>query len=159
MTLFQLVVSDDRQILCTRQGATGDHLELLPVAGGEPTRFLTSRGNANNGQISPDGKWVAYASDESGNWEIYVTSFPDGCGKVAGITWRRDRTALARRWQERFIYLVPEWHVDGGLGKRRNYAFATGTARASVPGSWPRSDFQHRRFYLRRHQRREALSG
>ena len=72
---------DDRQILCTRQTASGDHLELLPVAGGEPTRFLTSTGNANNGQISPDGKWVAYASDESGNWEFYVTSFPEAAGK------------------------------------------------------------------------------
>jgi len=32
-------------------------------------------------QISPDGKWVAYASDESGNWEIYVTTFPGAVGK------------------------------------------------------------------------------
>ena len=30
---------------------------------------------------SPDGKWVAYASDESGAWEIYVTSFPGATGK------------------------------------------------------------------------------
>jgi len=72
---------DNRQILCTRQTASGDYLELLPTAGGEPTRFLTSTGNANNGQISPDGKWVAHASDESGNWEIYVTSFPGAAGK------------------------------------------------------------------------------
>jgi len=34
-----------------------------------------------NGQFSPDGKWVAYASNESGRWEIYVTSFPDARGK------------------------------------------------------------------------------
>jgi Tol biopolymer transport system component len=72
---------DDKQILCTRQTASGAHLELLPVAGGEPTRFLTSKGSETNGQISPDGKWVAYASDESGNWEIYVTSFPSAAGK------------------------------------------------------------------------------
>ncbi len=72
---------DDQQILFTRQTSLGAHLELLPVAGGEPSRFLTSRGSETNGQISPDGKWVAYASDESGNWEIYVTSFPDAAGK------------------------------------------------------------------------------
>ena len=72
---------DDRQILCTLQSASGDHLELLPVAGGEPTRFLTGKGSEANGQISPDGKWVVYASDESGNWEIYVTSFPGAAGK------------------------------------------------------------------------------
>src|SRR5208282_3359411 len=66
--------ADDQQILCTRQTALGNYLELLPVAGGEPTRFLTSKGSETNGQISPDGKWVTYASDESGGWEIYVTS-------------------------------------------------------------------------------------
>jgi Tol biopolymer transport system component len=72
---------DDQQILFTRQTSLGDHLELLPAAGGEPTRFLTSKGSETNGQISPDGKWVAYSSDESGNWEIYVTSFPAAAGK------------------------------------------------------------------------------
>jgi Tol biopolymer transport system component len=72
---------DDQQILCTHETATGYYLEIMPVAGGEPTRFLTSKGSESNGQISPDGKWVAYASDESGNWEIYVTSFPSAAGK------------------------------------------------------------------------------
>jgi eukaryotic-like serine/threonine-protein kinase len=72
---------DDQQILFTRQTSLGAHLELLPVAGGEPTRFLTSKGSETNGQISPDGKWVVYSSDESGNWEIYVTSFPAAAGK------------------------------------------------------------------------------
>jgi hypothetical protein len=34
-----------------------------------------------NGQFSPDGKWVAYASNETGKWQIYVTSFPEARGK------------------------------------------------------------------------------
>jgi eukaryotic-like serine/threonine-protein kinase len=34
-----------------------------------------------NGQFSPNGKWVAYASNETGKWEIYVTSFPEARGK------------------------------------------------------------------------------
>jgi hypothetical protein len=40
---------DDQQILCTRQTANGDYLELVPVGSGEPTRFLTSKGNESNG--------------------------------------------------------------------------------------------------------------
>jgi Tol biopolymer transport system component len=72
---------DDKQLLCTHQNSSGVYLELVPAEGGEPTRFLTSKGNETNGQISPDGKWVAYASDESGNWEVYVTSFPGAAGK------------------------------------------------------------------------------
>ena len=40
-----------------------------------------SKASETNGQISPDGKWVAYASNESGDWEIYVTTFPAASGK------------------------------------------------------------------------------
>ena len=66
---------------CAHAKSSGDYLELVSVAGGEPTRFLTSNGSEANGQISPDGKWLAYASDDLGNWEIYVTSFPGAAGK------------------------------------------------------------------------------
>ncbi len=43
--------------------------------------FLKAPSVIRNGQFSPDGKWVAYASNETGKWEIYVTSFPDARGK------------------------------------------------------------------------------
>jgi Tol biopolymer transport system component len=89
---------DDQQILCTRQTASGDYLMLLPVAGGEPTRFLNGKSSETNGQISPDGKWVTYASDESGNWEIYVTSFPGAAGK-----WQVSRGGGTE----------PRWRADG----------------------------------------------
>src|SRR4030095_2916105 len=32
-------------------------------------------------RVSPDSRWVAYSSDESGQPEIYITSFPEGKGK------------------------------------------------------------------------------
>lgn len=43
--------------------------------------FLKAVSALRNGQFSPDGKWVAFASNETGKWEIYVTSFPDARGK------------------------------------------------------------------------------
>ena len=43
--------------------------------------FLKAVSVLRNGQFSPDGKWVAYSSNETGKWEIYVTSFPDARGK------------------------------------------------------------------------------
>ena len=43
--------------------------------------FLKANASLNNAQFSPDGKWVAYSSNESGRWEVYVTSFPDARGK------------------------------------------------------------------------------
>jgi Tol biopolymer transport system component len=72
---------DDQKILCTRHTPSGSRLELIPVGGGNPIPFLSSKASESNGQISPDGKWAAYASDESRNWEIYVTSFPGAAGE------------------------------------------------------------------------------
>ena len=77
---------DDQQILCTMffPHPVGDRvtgLVLIPAAGGKPVPFLETRGSERNGQVSPDGKWVAYASNESGEWEVYVTTFPAGAGK------------------------------------------------------------------------------
>ena len=63
--------------------------------------FLAAPGIIRNGQFSPDGKWVAYASNESGKFEIYVTSFPGAQGKwqvssVGGTQprWRGDTKEL-----------------------------------------------------------------
>ena len=74
--------ADDKLVLCTDQDPSHWYLVTLPAGGGKPTPLLLSaKGNQTNGQISPDGKWVAYASDESGVWEVYVTSFPGATGK------------------------------------------------------------------------------
>jgi eukaryotic-like serine/threonine-protein kinase len=70
-------------LLYTRQQPgkdTGLWLADLTKNGDQPgivRRFVDSEFNEAQGQFSPDGRWVAYASDESGRWEIYVRSFPD----------------------------------------------------------------------------------
>jgi len=72
---------DQKYILCTHQGIANADLVLVPANGGEMIPFLPTKASANNAQISPDGKWVAYASNESGDWEVYVTTFPGAAGK------------------------------------------------------------------------------
>ena len=52
--------------------------EGKPVAVVEPP---SQQSNIYYYRISPDGHWVAYASDESGQQELYITSFPEGKGK------------------------------------------------------------------------------
>jgi Tol biopolymer transport system component len=71
----------DREILFMSQNPKNCDLMLLPADGSKPRPFLTSPASKVNGQISPDGKWVAYASDEAGDWEVYVTTFPGANGK------------------------------------------------------------------------------
>jgi eukaryotic-like serine/threonine-protein kinase len=45
------------------------------------TQLLKATSTLKSARFSPDGKWVAYSSNESGRWEIYVTSFPEAHGK------------------------------------------------------------------------------
>jgi serine/threonine-protein kinase len=56
---------------------TNDDLAMIPVEGdGEATWRLTGRFNERNAELSPDGRWMAYQSDESGEWQVYVRPFP-----------------------------------------------------------------------------------
>ena len=72
----------DREILCTVQKPQGiSDLMLQPADGSKARPFLSGSASETNGQISPDGKWVAYAGNETGDWEIYVTTFPASAGK------------------------------------------------------------------------------
>jgi eukaryotic-like serine/threonine-protein kinase len=59
----------------------GTDLWYLTLADLKTTLFLKAPSALRNGQFSPDGKRVAYASNETGRGEIYVTSFPEARGK------------------------------------------------------------------------------
>jgi len=59
----------------------GADLWFLTIPELRATQFLKASSTLKNGQFSPDGKWVAYSSNESGRWEVYVTSFPEAHGK------------------------------------------------------------------------------
>jgi serine/threonine protein kinase len=53
-------------------------LRVFPVEGAGQPIPLPTAGNARDGQFSPDGRWIAYQSDESGRFEVYVRGFPSG---------------------------------------------------------------------------------
>ena len=56
---------------------TKSDLWVLPMTpGAEPMPYLRTPFEELQGQVSPDGRWLAYTSDESGRWEVYVQSFP-----------------------------------------------------------------------------------
>jgi serine/threonine-protein kinase len=48
---------------------------------GKPEVFLQTPANERSPYLSPDGRWLAYTSDESGTNQIYVRAFPDKGGK------------------------------------------------------------------------------
>ena len=66
------------------RAATGVDLMILPMEGdvsvgwspGKPTDFLSTLANERDPMFSPDGRWIAYTSNESGQDDIYVRPFP-----------------------------------------------------------------------------------
>ena len=77
-------------------------LAVMPLFGDrQPQPFLQSEFNEKQGRLSPDGRWMAYASDETGRYEVYVQPFPATGGKWQISTgggeqpsWRRDGKEL-----------------------------------------------------------------
>ena len=86
---------------------------MLPAAGGKPFAFLDGAGKS---QFSPDGRWIAYSTGESGRFEIYLRKFDggpaDGEAKRISIDggvmpkWRRDGKELFFLSPERMMMSV-----------------------------------------------------
>ena len=92
---------------------TGYDLWVVPLFGDrKPFPYLRSRFHESQAQLSPDGRWLAYVSNESGTDEVYVQSFPSpGSKRQVSILWRA-RTTVARR-QQRTILSRLGCEVDG----------------------------------------------
>jgi dipeptidyl aminopeptidase/acylaminoacyl peptidase len=102
-------------ILFQMLGPSSDlELWLLPTQGDrKPYPFLKTSFGVSHGQFSPDGRWVAYSSNESGTWEIYVAPFPG-----PGGNWK---VSAAGGGNE------PRWRGDG---KELFYLASDGTLMA-----------------------------
>jgi Tol biopolymer transport system component len=110
-------------------GPSGAHLFVLPLFGDrKPFPFANTKFNEGPAELSPDDRWVAYASDESGRDEIYVAPFPGPGGKWqvsrAGGSfprWRRDGSEI--------FYLSPDDKVMAAAVNTRGSTFEIGAVR------------------------------
>jgi Tol biopolymer transport system component len=76
---------------------TGSDIFVIDIkADNKPRPFVQTRFAEGSPKFSPDGKWVAYCSNESGRPEVYVTAYPGSAGRIQVSTdggtdpvWRR----------------------------------------------------------------------
>jgi dipeptidyl aminopeptidase/acylaminoacyl peptidase len=95
--------SDGRYVLYVLNGQrTSNDIWVLPLFGDKkPFAYLQTAESENWAAFSPDGKWIAYSSTESGDVEVYVAPFP-ATGRKLRISkdggsqarWRRDGREL-----------------------------------------------------------------
>jgi serine/threonine protein kinase/Tol biopolymer transport system component len=104
---------DGRYLLYTEDDPkTRYDLWILPdplgkSGGGTPVPFLRTEFSESQGQFSPDGRWVAYVSDQSGQFEVYVRPFPSGAGQVK-VSRNGGREPRWRRDGKELFYLEPD---------------------------------------------------
>jgi Tol biopolymer transport system component len=111
---------------------SGNDLWILPLGGDrKPFKFLATPAEEMHGNFSPDGRYVAYTSNESGRFEVYVETFP--------------RSDLKRKVSTNGGY-EPRWRADG----REIYYLSEDRKLMAVPVSagpsfgFPESLFQTR---------------
>jgi len=123
---------------------TGYDLMLLPMAGdersgwkpGTPTVFLSSTFAEREPAFSPDGRWIAYSSTETGRQEVYVRPFPG-----PGSRWQVSTTGGAfptwSRSKHELIY-------NSGQLTVVPYSVEGDSFRAGTPSPWPNGRTQAR---------------
>jgi Tol biopolymer transport system component len=107
---------------------SGMDIMILPVEGdeasgwkpGKPTVFFESSFHELNAVFSPDGRWLAYQSNESGSMEVYVRPFP-GPGEKMQVssgggmypTWSRSSKELIYQHVEDWTLMVAAYTTEG----------------------------------------------
>ena len=113
-------ISPDGSVLVFDEHDPDNNTDLwvLEMEGDRELRpFLRTEFHERIAKVSPDGRWLAYTSDESGQNEVYVRPFPDGGAKILVSTggggnsvWSRDGRELFYRDRDQLMAV----RVDSG---------------------------------------------
>jgi serine/threonine protein kinase/Tol biopolymer transport system component len=108
---------------------TGADLWILPLGSRKPFPFLQTRFNEGSGRFSPDGRWIAYASNESGRFEVYVVPFP-GPGAKSQVSFTGGNWPRWRRDGKELFYSAPGNRLMGAAVNGSGSAFEVTAARS-----------------------------
>jgi serine/threonine-protein kinase len=129
---------DGKRLAFHRFGADGSEIWTVPVEGdpdhprlGKPELFLASPFVDLEPAVSPDGHWLAYASNESGGPEVYVRAFPGPSGKWQISTGSGHFPVWSRSGHELFFEKLGEVGIMTAA-----YTTSGSTFTASTPRMW-----------------------
>jgi Tol biopolymer transport system component len=122
---------------------TGSDIWVLPMEGdevsgwkpGKPTVFLAGPFDETDASFSPDGQWLAYQSDESGQNEVYVRPFPGPGGRVQVSTAGGSMPRWSRKRKELF-YASANQEI-----MMATYTVQGATFGADKPSLWAKGPF------------------
>ncbi|HWC95721.1 MAG TPA: protein kinase [Candidatus Sulfopaludibacter sp.] len=105
--------ADGKYVIFDRDVTGHREVWAAPPDGGKPFAVAAGPFNCLYGQVSPDGKWIAYHSNESGRPEIYVQRFPPGSERWP-VSTSGGNTALWAAGGRELVYRADakEWAVE-----------------------------------------------
>jgi serine/threonine-protein kinase len=127
---------DGRQLLLHSSAVAPYDLQIVDIDAKTPPRMLLAESySESNGVVSPDGRWLAYQSNESGRDEIYVRPFPNvNSGRWQVSADGGTRPLWSRDGRELFYYLPPGVIMSAPIGS--GSSFTPGTPTVAVKGSY-----------------------
>ncbi|MEJ7556765.1 MAG: LpqB family beta-propeller domain-containing protein [Pedobacter sp.] len=156
---YPSLTPDDQTVIFSYEG----DLWKVGAAGGSANRITAMAGDEINPKVSPDGKWLAFSSNQFGNYDVYLMplaggvikqlTFNDASDELDGWSW--DSKSLyftSGRFNNYSSYRVP---VTGGTASRlfSNYFNTTHNITESPTGelffndTWESKNFANRKRY------------
>jgi serine/threonine-protein kinase len=102
---------------------------------GQPKPLLTGSSTTWESSFSPDGRWLAYSSNESGDFEVYVRPFPDTGGKWQ-ISTGGGRYPKWSRTSKELFYRTPDSKIMVVRYSVSGESFGPGKAQLWSPGQF-----------------------
>lgn len=159
-TLKPTLTPDAKQVIFSYEG----DLWKVSSDGGEAFRLTAMQGIETNPSVSPDGKWLAFSSNQYGNYDVYI--MPLKGGKITQLTFHQSNDNVASwNWDSKTINFTSNRYnimtnytinSNGGTPKRTfNHYFNTihnvvqhpKTKDIYFNESWESSRFAHRKRY------------
>jgi Tol biopolymer transport system component/predicted Ser/Thr protein kinase len=153
----ELLYADEKEKLPTSFSPNGklllytvysskNQLWILPLDGTptqvrKPVPFASATGNSTWGEFSPDGRWIAFASDESKKNEVYVAPYP-GPGRTWLISTAGGDQPLWRSDGKEIFYISPDRRLMAAKVGSNGDEFKVGAVRplfGPIPQSFGRS--------------------
>jgi dipeptidyl aminopeptidase/acylaminoacyl peptidase len=136
---------------------------ILPLAGErKPRPFLRTPFGEGWAEFSPDGRWLAFSSNESGRWEAYVQPFPGPGGKVqlsteggAEVMWAPNGRELFYRDGEKMMAVAVTLAPTFAAGKPQ-VLFEGSYEMGLVPGMTNYDVARDGRFLMAKNERPSA---
>ena len=126
---------DGSRLVATATGGS-PNLWILRLTGDpQPTPLLQTGFRERNGEISPDGHWIAYESLEAGQFDVYVRPFPDVTGGKWPVSTSGGSQPLWARSGKELFFIDPSGALMSVRVERQS-PFTIGTPAKMLDGSY-----------------------